>query len=339
MAVSDFDLWGKALPQYDAPVSSALGPSPLRRPGSVRRTSSIDAIWPKGRTSKAAEFFGTARDLLTTAAGDGVVLREDSIHVLVDHRTILAVTSEPPHPELEGLAGAVAGQYLRAAIEKQLPGERKAGTPLYLLLDDLAGATLVAQWAFSVWASDVGEEKRASSRRMEGVCIGFRPGSHALELLDSPAATPHATAVPPLPHPDDPLGWHALVEREDINFRRARLIDLWRSADGGFGIEARFQDSASSPRGGRVAVHEYRIDATADADGRLTAIQAVPGTLPFKECRVAPINIQTMVGVPLAELRAEVLVRLAKTAGCTHLNDMLRALAEVPAMAEGLSAA
>jgi hypothetical protein len=39
-----------------------------------------------------------------------------------------------------------------------------------------------------------------------------------------------------------------------------------------------------------------------------------------------------MIGTPLRELRQEVLERLRGTLGCTHLNDVLRALAEVPQM-------
>jgi hypothetical protein len=38
-------------------------------------------------------------------------------------------------------------------------------------------------------------------------------------------------------------------------------------------------------------------------------------------------------------LRHVVLERLARTKGCTHLNDALRALAEVPVLAERLATA
>ena len=41
---------------------------------------------------------------------------------------------------------------------------------------------------------------------------------------------------------------------------------------------------------------------------------------------------------PAAALRHVVLERLARTNGCTHLNDALRALAEVPVLADALTA-
>jgi len=40
--------------------------------------------------------------------------------------------------------------------------------------------------------------------------------------------------------------------------------------------------------------------------------------------------------VNLLDLRKTVLSKLAGTAGCTHLNDVLRALAEVPQLLEKL---
>ena len=44
------------------------------------------------------------------------------------------------------------------------------------------------------------------------------------------------------------------------------------------------------------------------------------------------------VASPLPELREKVLVELRGTAGCTHLNDALRALAEVPVLVHRLRA-
>jgi hypothetical protein len=45
-----------------------------------------------------------------------------------------------------------------------------------------------------------------------------------------------------------------------------------------------------------------------------------------------------MVGRPLSDFRQSVLDRLKGTAGCTHLNDVLRSLADVPALTATLLA-
>ncbi|MDO7842064.1 DUF2889 domain-containing protein [Sphingomonas immobilis] len=342
-AARGLSLAGAPLPRFERAPSNPMGVSPLRRPGSVRRTSSIDATWPEGRDGVGV-FAADARDILTPADGGApVVLAQDHADVLADHRVIRSVASMPPRDGLDRLSGARAGGYLRAAIDEALPGERTNGTPLYLLLDDLAGATLVAGWAWSRWTEDwlsarTPEEVAAHMANMEGICIGFRPGSAALGLEGSPRPEQNATRVPPLVNPADPDGWHPLIDRGGVNFRRARRIDVWRQ-DGLVHIDSAFQDSASAPDGGdRIAVHEYRLLATADADATtLLSAQAIPGTLPYAECPAAPTNLAAMVGTPLAELRYAVLVTLRKTAGCTHLNDAMRALAEVPMLAASLA--
>jgi hypothetical protein len=105
-------------------------------------------------------------------------------------------------------------------------------------------------------------------------------------------------------------------------------------------VDSAFQDSASRPDGGRAALHEYRLSLTADRGSlRILSIQAEPRVLPFHECPSATNNLVRLVGSPLQAMRETVLAELAGPAGCTHLNDALRALAEVPALVERLTAA
>ena len=144
--------------------------------------------------------------------------------------------------------------------------------------------------------------------------------------------------VPKLVHDDDPHGWHELPELPPVSFRRARRVDVWRDpVDGTIMIDSGFQDSAGHPEHGRIAVHEYVLRATADPDSlTITSVDADPRILPFLSCPDAVGTASKVVGTPLAELRTTVLERLAKTNGCTHLNDALRALAEVPVLLDQL---
>ena len=48
------------------------------------------------------------------------------------------------------------------------------------------------------------------------------------------------------------------------------------------------------------------------------------------------MNISRLLGARLPELRQAVLEELPGTLGCTHLNDALRALAEVPVLVNHL---
>ena len=145
----------------------------------------------------------------------------------------------------------------------------------------------------------------------------------------------NSSPVGPMRSADDPDGWHAFTDLADeIQFRRARRIDAWREG-GTIRIETHFQDSSNTRDGGRRALHEYLLWASADAaTGLLTAIDARAGTLPYGECPGAIANLRFLVGTPLSDLRGTVLRMLRRTNGCTHLNDVVRSLAEVPAMLE-----
>jgi Protein of unknown function (DUF2889) len=78
-------------------------------------------------------------------------------------------------------------------------------------------------------------------------------------------------------------------------------------------------------------VHEYHLEAAADAATMtIAALNATPRVLPYAECPAAASYAGGIVGQRLADLRMTVLTTLTGTHSCTHLNDMLRALAEVP---------
>jgi hypothetical protein len=321
------------------PPNNPAGPAPLRRPESARRTSSIDMTWPNGQ-GKPSRFVARARDVVTgPQGGRPAVIADDRLYAMVSpERAILSIESDPVRRDLGSLVGVRGGDYLRSALNRALPAEREAGSPLYLLIDDLAGSSLISGWAWSRWTTDwmqrmapgMSREERMQMRvlKMEGVCIGFQPGSSALGPTGD---VQNFTPVGPLANPADPEGWHELAEHRDVSMRRARRIDVWR--DGDIVIDSTFQDSASVPEGGRVAIHEYLLRVTVDPSTlKVKTAEADPRTVPYRECPTAVKNVGRMVGVPVKDLRQVVLLELRRTAGCTHLNDALRALAEVPAL-------
>ena len=321
------------------------GHAPLRPSNSVRRTSSIDMTWPEGRDQPMA-FLGRARDVYT---GDPdvppTVLAEDTMTARVERdRTLAAIATTPPRDAVAKLVGLRGGGHLRTALKDILPQERIAGSPLYLLLDDLSGTSLIAGWAWSRWPGYAPELERAlrsdpaMRAKMEGVCISFQPGLNAMSE-EYGSSDHHRTArVLSLVNPEDPSGWHPLPLETGLSMRRARRIDVWLEGDV-VRMDAAFQDSASLPDGGREAVHEYSVTATADlASMTLINVNPRPHVLPYPECPAAVANVGRLTGTPLAELREVVLERLGKTTGCTHLNDALRALAEVPQLLHQLKA-
>jgi hypothetical protein len=232
---------------------------------------------------------------------------------------------------------------LRHALEHFVPEERREATPLYLILDDISGASLVAPWAWSQWQKNWLESPGAMTRpqlnrmiqEMEGICTGFAPGSSSLDPERLVGQSQDGTPAPDLRHPEDPEGWHAFTLQNTVGMRRARRIDV--RLDKVICIEAAFQDSAAKPDGTRAALHEYQLSATADPRSlRLLSIDATPRVLPFGECPGAVTNLSRLLDSELPQLRQTVLDQLPGTLGCTHLNDALRALAEVPTLVSHL---
>lgn len=328
-------------PQQFPFARQSAGHAPLRRLGSIRRTTSIDSDWPDG-FGEPWEMVGRARDLLTPVEGEPVELATGSFQILTSPlREILRISLGLDHPRAQELVGVRAGGASRHALAAILGDLR--GTPTYQLLDDFAGASLVAGWIWSQWRGDwaSGPQRAAQQStagrkgRMDDICTGFAVGGSAFKDDGTPDNVNQSfTEVGPLEHPDDAAGWHPMPFQEGPKKRRARRIDLWLEG-GTIKVDAGFQDSGSNPAGGRTAIHEYRVYAEIDRDSsKLLALQALPLILPFRECPGASIKATRMIGADITEFRGLVLESLPSTLGCTHLNDVLRALADVPLLAE-----
>jgi Protein of unknown function (DUF2889) len=326
----------------NAAPSDPVATPPARRPGSVRRTSTVLMSWPGGPSAEL-QLQGRARDLVTPIAGEpSVVARADLFAVTGRERDIQRLESEPAAAGLARLVGCRAGGNLRAAIAAELPDEMERGTPLYLLLDDLAGSTLISGFTLILWGEvypEIRERMKigAGTRVMRDVCSGFRDGSAAIKP-DGTMAGLHQNTTPTgrIDDPTDPLSWHELHDPPQMAMRRARRIDVWDD-DGELRIDSMFRDSVWNPEGQEVVLHEYEIFAGADrATGTLQSVTAVPRVLPYPECPGAAPNASWMAGTELRTLRSAVIQRLRNADCCTHLNDGLRSLAEVPILASAL---
>ena len=324
------------------PPSDPVVAPPPRRPGSIRRTSTVQMSWPGGLGTPELYLQGRARDLCTPMDGAPHVLAAaDLTAVTGRERDIQSIDADPPVAGLQRLVGVRAGSGLRGAIARELPEQVEGGTPLYLLLDDLGGATLIAGYTYFRWA-DVYPEMSARiangpQRVMQGTCSGFRPGSIALKDDGTLSHVRQNTArTASLVDPSDPIGWHELHEHPVIGMRRARRIDVWAN-EGLIEVDAWFRDSVWVPEGHEEAIHEYQMLGQADREtGTLLSVTAHPRVLPYAECPGAAPNASWMAGTDLRAMRTEVLQRLRATDCCTHLNDGLRSLAEVPVLAASL---
>ena len=289
------------------------------------------------------QLLGRSRDLLTPADGSPpLVLREDTMRAVAGpDRVLTEISTTPEVPNLEVLVGLKGG--LRAKIVATFPELVQEGPPLYLLLDDISGATLVSGFAFTHWDpagvgifdKEIDPALKSRKLSMVNICAGFQEGSSALGV-DGPPAKHSVQPVVNLPIGEDPLAWHELFETHNVSARRARRIDVWREGNE-WVIDAFFQDSGTSPSGQRIAVHEYTIAARVDSTtGVVTAIKAIPQVLPFQECPMAIIAVGRLVGQRIRDFRTVVNELLPGSDGCTHMNDTLRSLAEVPVLVDYL---
>lgn len=334
--------------QIPLPPRQTAGPSPVRPHDSVRRTSSIDVTWPNGKDGDRL-MTGRVRDFLTPPQGnEGRVVDQAEFRAhLSEDKTIRSIEAEPAPDHLSSLVGIRGGNHLRMFIKETMPELISSAAPIYLALDDISGTALVSPIAWPHYLQnweDLARNRLSDQERerfFEGridVCWGLARGNSGVSM-DRPSSGPPQAEAGDLRNPADPLGWHDLLDVDEPNFRRARRIDVTREAPAGLiRIEAAFQDSSRRGSGGRVAIHEYSLGATASLDtGELLSIEARPHILPFGECPGAIHNVQRLIGMPLSSLREAVIDNLRGTAGCTHLNDALRALAEVPRLVRYLS--
>jgi hypothetical protein len=333
-------------PPLPEPLDDSVTGTLARRPGSARRTSSIDMVWPGG-IGTPLHLVGRARDLVTTSTGDPVVVAAAEMLVTVGaERTIEAIATVPHRPGTESLVGVRGGSYLRSAIDDALPGEREAGTPLHLLLDDIAGTSLIAGFVWSRWQPEALRNMNRpipaefGMRKGRIICSGLRPGGWAQTARETGGEQAHAVRLAgDISERDDPLAWHEFPERPEVCMRRHRRVDVWCDGDSLF-VDAFFRDSCWEPEGTELALHEYSVDAEVDAATHtLREVHAQPHVLPFPECQWAAPHVNLLVGMPVAGFRASVQETLAELQCCTHLNDMLRCLAEVPSLATALAKA
>ena len=84
-------------------------------------------------------------------------------------------------------------------------------------------------------------------------------------------------------------------------------------------------------------MHEYEVDVTAGTDdGVIRALTVRARILPGPDCPGAVESAQRVVGEPLASLRGFVRGEIRDDTICTHLNDQLRSLADVPTLVSEL---
>jgi hypothetical protein len=151
--------------------------------------------------------------------------------------------------------------------------------------------------------------------------------------------TPLGPVAPDLLDPGDPEAWHARPPLAPHSMRRARRLDVIAPAraNAPYRIDVHFRDSHMDGDGVETVVHEYGVVATLDATTRtVLTVAATAHVLPWQECPQALASAGRLAGQPITNLRRRVRREFTGTSTCTHLNDVLRLLADVEFLAAEL---
>jgi len=284
---------------------------------------------------------GRGRDLITAEDGTARVTRTVGLSATVEMMTqvVRHIETDPPTPAVAGLAGAPAMGGFRAAADAAMPELRRARDLLYTLIDDVPGCTLISGHALG--ASGEIEAVRTGYLPMADQCAGFVTGGLLMSSFESgePAIVTGPEA-PDLSDPDDPLAWHETGELPVHGMRRARRVDVAARPDvAEIQIDAMFRDAYVRADGVPTIVHEYTLLATVDRDtGRILESRATPRVLPWQECPGAARSAVRITGMTLPELHSRVRRELHGTGTCTHLNDLLRSIADAQSLIDLLPA-
>lgn len=335
----------EATPAAGTAPAEPLAVTPPRRPGSVRRTTHIDMIFPPGG---GLLLIGTARDLATPAAvaapephdGDGIlpgrVVAAASIEAHLDGtHTLTALTTSPADERAGALVGRTARKGFRAAVEEALGGE--AASCLHQLLDDIPVAALISGYAL-LYRGVTGIRDPAEAHIRVNLCAGWQEGGVMLTALATTGTipVPLGPATTDLVPPDDPLAWHEVGPLPPGAMRRRRLVEV--APGDPCPVWAMFRDTHVDPAGTETVLHEYSLTAALDAATMtLVDCRATPQVLPWQECPQAAASATRLTGRRVEELRDLVSREFKGTSTCTHLNDLLRSLAGLAALVPHLA--
>jgi hypothetical protein len=325
-------------------VSLAFGPqqpvasSPARAPRSARRTTTIDCARPHGLTGPESVLAieGRARDLVTDAAGTARPTDAAEARLLVDgtDRSLRALESDPAAPALQGLLGALVGPGFRGRVAGIVPYARAGTAPLFALLDDVPGAALVSGYALQhAGVLAVHALPDAFLDAQVDLCAGWAGDASMMQIIRASGHHPvsRGPVAPSLELSADPDAWHERPALAPHSTRRARRLDVVPSDDASIArIDAFFRDSHVSGDGTETVVHEYQVHASVDTRTRtIVTIDAAADVLPWMECPSAVASALRLAGTPVRDLRPRVRESFTGTSTCTHLNDVLRSLADV----------
>ena len=232
-----------------------------------------------------------------------VLGRSDLYAVTGRERDIQRIEADPAFAQgLDRLVGRRAGGNLRTAIAEELPEEVANGSPLHLLLDDLAGSTLISGFVFVRWLDHLPEMRERFTKAPPTVACATSarasvPARAPCASDGSIVAQPEHRAPRPAGRSGRPAG---LARARRASGARHAARPPHRRVGRGRGARDRCHVPRQrlGPRRGRG--RRARVpDAAAEPTGRRESslsVDAMPRVLPYAECPGAAPNASRMAG-------------------------------------------
>jgi len=268
------------------------------------------------RTMSGYRFIGRAADDLAGAA--------ELIAEVDGSATLTSIEVSPRRDGAQDLVGLTVRHGFRDALQHALRDEVENSTPLALILDDLPVAALIS--GYGLLYNNLIPTALPTDRLKSDICSGWRTEGTMMTSVRMGRGVP-TTLGPVAPPTDDEFA--RLDPLPPHGMRRQRMIDT-RHADSETHVYAWFRDTYADSAGVVTVLHEYDLTAHL-VDGVFTSVDAVPRVLPYVECPVAAASADTLVGLHPADVREHARATLRGTRTCTHLNDLLRSLADIDA--------
>jgi hypothetical protein len=171
---------------------------------------------------------------------------------------------------------------------------------------------------------------------MTDLCAGWAADATIITTVRETGVVPAPTSPAVAADEGDDIAWHERPTLPAGATRRARRLDVVAgdTAAQPMTFDAHFRDSYCDAADGEGAVHEYSVRGTYDPLSRtIVAIDAEAHVLPWTECPQALASVGRVAGTTVDDIRARVRADFVGTSTCTHLNDTLRSLADLPALA------
>jgi Protein of unknown function (DUF2889) len=284
---------------------------PVRRPGSVRRTSSVDMITHE---NGLLELSGVAhQDAAAVQVGDTATCRA----IVGPDRELLSLELSPTLDTGGELLGLAVARGFRGVVDQLA----EPGTLMHLLLSELPVAALLSGYGMLYTGLMPTPLSDATIDHLPvNICSGWDESASFMVQIrrDRDMPTPDGPVAPP-----DGEGWHVMAPLAVGSMRRQRLLERH-----GQDVWAMFRDTYARPDGVVIVLHEYTVEAIIGDGDIIASCAATPRVLPWAECPLAQESAGRVVGHPVSVLRRLVKDDFVGTSTCTHLNDLLSSLAQ-----------